>query len=135
MAPRPGPGRQSSSFADQLAVGVGDPSARAAAEVDPGRRPIAVHPLAAGRQDAATRLAVAAGLLPAAAGQLVAAATAALADQVAVIVGYVAIAAALPRVDRGVAPIAVHALALGVERAALHVRVAAGLLTDDAPNI
>src|SRR5882672_4629520 len=127
MAPRPGPGRQPPSFADQLAVGVADASARAAPVVDPGRLPAAVRPLARGRQDAAVRLAVAAGLLPAAAGQLVAAATAALADQVAVIVGNAAIAA-LPRVDRAVAPAAVHALALRVQRAALHVRVAAGLL-------
>src|SRR5258706_1485833 len=101
MAPRPRPGRQPPSFADQLAVGVADPSARAASVVDPGRLPAAVRPLARRRQDAAVRLAVAARLLPAAARQLVTAA-ATLADQAAVIVCHAAVAA-LPRVDRAVA--------------------------------
>src|SRR5437879_2724115 len=115
MAPRRGPGRHSASFADQLAVGVADPSARAAPVVDPGRLPTAVRPLAGCRQDAAIGLVVAAGLLPAAARQLVPAATATLADQVAVVVDHAATIAALPRVDRAVAPAAIHALALRIE--------------------
>src|SRR5260221_93938 len=124
MAPRPGPGRQPPSFADQLAVGVADQPARAAPVVDPGRLPAAIRPLARRRQDAAVRLAVAARLLPAAARQLVAAAFAA---QVAVVVADAAFAA-LAQVDRAVAPVAVGALAIGVERAIARGTVTAALV-------